>query len=1337
MPAPHPAPLPATENAMTDHLEQYLKEPAPAPPDNYLDLLRTALAEALKLSADAVQPAESLVESRYQRARRAAEADLEAARQTLDTCLQTAIASATDDSNARRDDLQRQYDAERADLDQGAQSQHDRVTNSAETRERKVRDNCNYDVLTAENVADGVTAQAEQERQILQAATNEALESLNRLAADADAVLSLYRFLRPAPEPPPAPLAEPPPDEPPDENFRRCRQLAEQALQTINNLTVPRLVVGETPWVILAVLLAVMAGGLALLSRFRPFFLPPLSATLPLVVLATLAPTLWLGRALRRLARTQVAAAHAGFRTRLTAAQAALERRCQLARAQIDQKIAKTRQNRDEETRQAQDRLAVSLAHITQGRDNLLRQLEEDYTQKRRALDDRFASQRRQLEEQAQHTLDDLRRRYERDLEQAHARFQSGLADHQAQYDAARLALQRRWDAGLACLQALLARTNRLDPACRRDWSDPAAQNWNPPADFPSVLRFGRFHADPARLAPGPRTRASFPLDALAHVPAVFSFPDRCSLLLQTRRRGREQALAALRSVILRLFTCLPPGRVRFTLIDPIGLGENFAGFMHAADYDESLVGGRIWTEALHVQQRLADLTDHMENVIQKYLRNEFDSIEQYNRQAGELAEPYRFLVIADFPANFSDESARRLASIINSGPRCGVFTLIHYDARQALPPALHLEDLAAAALHLRADDSPQPGFTWQDPVFCQFPLTLDDAPPEDLLTRLIHLVGAAAKQSARVEVPFAAIAPADSRLASADAIDGIDVPIGRAGAARLQHLRLGQGVAQHLLIAGRTGSGKSTLLHVMITNLALWYSPDQVELYLIDFKHGVEFKTYVTHRLPHARAIAIESDREFGLSILQRLDAEMARRGELFRRAGVQDLPAYRRATAAQLPRTILLVDEFQVFFADDDKLAQDAALLLEQLVRQGRAFGIHVVLGSQTLGGASGLARSTIGQMAVRIALQCAEADAQLILDDTNLAARLLSRPGEAIYNDAGGLTVGNSPFQTAWLSEETRDDYLSRLEPLTAARPAPPEPMIVFEGNAPADPAANRLLAAALDQPAWPACPPLAPLAWLGEPTAIKDPTAVAFDRQSGSHLLIIGQRDDAALALLSAALLSLAAQAPPPAARFILLDATPTDSPYAGLLSRVAAALPHDSRLVEWRDVPQALTDLTDELHRRLEQHRPADPLLFLVIAALHRYRLLRRGEDDFAFSLNEQPAAPRPDRQFAEILREGPPLGLHCLVWADTLAAVERILDRQTLREFDDLVLFQMSAADSSTLIDSPAANQLGFHRALLYSEQRGTLERFRPYAPPDPAWLHHARDLLARKSLPS
>ena len=104
----------------------------------------------------------------------------------------------------------------------------------------------------------------------------------------------------------------------------------------------------------------------------------------------------------------------------------------------------------------------------------------------------------------------------------------------------------------------------------------------------------------------------------------------------------------------------------------------------------------------------------------------------------------------------------------------------------------------------------------------------------------------------------------------------------------------------------------------------------------------------------------------------------------------------------------------------------------------------------------------------MAVRIALQTSEADSQLILGDNNSAARLLSRPGEAIYNDAGGLVEANSPFQVAWLPDEKREKYLEcasrKLAEAHGSR-LRHEPPIVFEGNAPADVRKNAQLAAKL--------------------------------------------------------------------------------------------------------------------------------------------------------------------------------------------------------------------------------------------------------------------------------
>ncbi|MBM4466917.1 MAG: cell division protein FtsK, partial [Chloroflexi bacterium] len=767
--------------------------------------------------------------------------------------------------------------------------------------------------------------------------------------------------------------------------------------------------------------------------------------------------------------------------------------------------------------------------------------------------------------------------------------------------------------------------------------------------------------------------------------------------------------------------------------------------FMHLADYDEALVTSKAWTEPNHIEQRLADLSAHMETVIQKFLRDKYPTMEAYNAEAGEVAEPYRLLVVMSFPVNFSEAAARRLVSIAANGPRCGVYTLIAVDTQQPLPYGFNLADLERTATVIAWDGK---RFVWQDEDFKDCLLELDEPPPSNLFDRILPAVGAQAKEAMRVEVPFERIALLPELWWRGDTRSGLVVPLGRAGATKVQVLDLGKGTAQHALVAGKTGAGKSTLLHTLIATLTLAYSPDELEFYLVDFKKGVEFKTYAIHELPHARVVAIESEREFGLSVLQGLDAELKRRGDLFRAAGVDHIADYRRKTGQQMPRILLLVDEFQEFFTEDDAIASQSSQILDRLVRQGRAFGIHVLLGSQTLAGAYTLARSTIDQMAVRIALQCSEADSRLILADDNPAARLLSRPGEAIYNAANGLVEGNNLFQVAWLPDDKRDHYLAQVQALAKEQGyQPPQPQIVFEGNAPADVTKNRPLHDLLAAPTWPA-PSRAVRAWLGEPIAIREPVAAVFRRQSGSNLLIIGQNDEAALAMMSTALISLATQLPSPdpsaslrasvgrgaggEGSFYVLDFGAVDAPYADFFTRLAGYLPHPVKIGRRRQLPEMIAKLATDVQRRLDADEMSAPPKYLFVYGLQRARDLRL-EEEFGFPSFSEEALPNPAQQFTTILREGPDLGVHTVVWCDTLTNLNRSLDRRALREFTMRVVFQMSAEDSANLIDTPAASKLGPYRALFYSEDEGRLEKFRPYGIPETAWLEAAGRQLQKR----
>ncbi len=906
-----------------------------------------------------------------------------------------------------------------------------------------------------------------------------------------------------------------------------------------------------------------------------------------------------------------------------------------------------------------------------------------------------------------------------------------------------------------SCLAGAGAAMDRSCPAWDSDeWAD-----WTPPLEVPEAVRIGRFTADLAGLPGGlPEDESMMEgLPASFEPGALLDVPERASLLVQSGPDGRDASLGVIRNAMLRVLTALPAGKARLTMMDPVGLGQSFAGFMRLADHDERLVGARIWTEARHIEQRLADLTEHMETVIQKYLRNEFESIEAYNEKAGEIAEPYRFLVVADFPTGFTEESARRLSSIIESGPRCGVFVLMHQDPRGKMPETITQDEIDHGC-HLieyePAADDHADRFVWRDEAYEQLPLSLESPPPDSETARLLDVVGKASLESGKVEVPFRVLAPEEDATWESSCADELRIPLGRAGATKLQQLTLGKGTSQHVLLAGKTGSGKSTLLHVMITAGALWYSPDELEFYLVDFKKGVEFKAYagngVDAGLPHARAIAVESDREFGLSVLHRLDDELKRRGDLFRDLGVQSIGAARAALKKAgrdeaMPRSLLVIDEFQEFFTEDDKIAQDAGLLLDRLVRQGRAFGMHVLLGSQTLSGAYSLARSTVGQMAVRIALQCSETDSYLILSEDNSAARLLNRPGEAIYNDANGMVEGNNPFQVCWLPDGERDKMLARVRSAMGTHDAHRfPPPIVFEGNVPADLADNADLAAAIADDAEPT---RAAKAWVGDPVEIKPPAGALLRRQAGANLLVLGQQDETSRAMLASSLVGLAAQHAadprkgPDGVKIAFLDSTPPDDPSADEIETIVRGLAEpgslDVSFGRVRDAAGVLAEFDAERVRREEDESASHAPWYLLVLGLQRFRDLRKKDDDFSFSFSsdddgDDDAGGSPSQHLADLLRDGPPLGLHVVAWVDTATSLSRTLDRQGIGHFEQRAVLQMSASDSSNLIDSPEAGKLGMNRGLLYNEELGTLEKFRPYRMPGEDLVRRVAAALAR-----
>ena len=347
-------------------------------------------------------------------------------------------------------------------------------------------------------------------------------------------------------------------------------------------------------------------------------------------------------------------------------------------------------------------------------------------------------------------------------------------------------------------------------------------EEWVPPDRFAGAVRFGSLDFALESSLARPRNRQlQLALPDPVSLPLSLVFPEQGSLLFETREPCGGAVMAALNNIVLRLFTASPPGKVSFTIIDPVGLGQNFSGFMHLSDYEDSLINRRIWTQKDQIEQRLGELSEHIEKVIQMYLRDEYATIAEYNEQAGSVAEKYHFLLVADFPSGFSEIASTRLQSIVSSGARCGIFTLVHWDQRQQLPDDFGADELRRNSVCVQWDKG-VPAVRGQDGGS----LILDSPPTADVALALVHKIGKSSIDSNRVQVPFSMVAPPSDEIWKGDTTNELRVAIGRTGATKLQFLAIGKGTRQHALFAGKTGSGKSTLFHVIITNLALTVQP-------------------------------------------------------------------------------------------------------------------------------------------------------------------------------------------------------------------------------------------------------------------------------------------------------------------------------------------------------------------------------------------------------------------------------------------------------------------------------------------------------------------------------
>jgi len=845
------------------------------------------------------------------------------------------------------------------------------------------------------------------------------------------------------------------------------------------------------------------------------------------------------------------------------------------------------------------------------------------------------------------------------------------------------------------------------NPWALADFGSPEWAGYQPDlnAPPPTGVRVGVLNVCAVKRA-GEVVKGAGEVGGMPPMPAVARFTGHGHLLIEAEHGATTGARSLLQALALRLAVATRPGTVRFALADPLGQGEQLSGFLRLPA--ALRVGTGVASSAAEIEALLKTLTDHVVEVTQTRLTNVYDSIEAYNAATTGVSVPYHILVLAGFPGGISEQSAELLTRLARNGPRAGVYILatIEHGLERAHGPGLSALAAATADLHVAAG---RDGYTvtWNDPDFGQWAIEPDAMPPSARVNAWLDAVGAAASLGSR-ELPFARIAIPPSERWSADTTDGLDAQIGVDSRGEPQHFVMGSRGVHNGLVGGDVRMGKSNLLHVLITQLALKYPPEELELYLLDFKE-VEFDAYLTQRLPHAKAIASRTDREFGLSMLRRFHDEIERRARLCRQARVTQLPEYRRETGQVLPRSLVIMDEFQVLFNEEDRLSREAGALLADIAKRGAAFGLHLLLATQSPGGSLTVhLRPAYEQMALRIALGCLlPSVSQAILGEGNDAAIRLSRAGDAIYNDRRGEGA-NTVMRIAMLPTRDRLEWISTIRALAGDRTY--QPSATFDPDAPADFTDNPACAVfAADPSRWPVPAPTTS-AWLGEAIEIKPATAAVFESFVRSNLLVIGDEEHGH-ALLLATLLSAAVQRSPADVSFELAEFARPSSSFHRYFDPVRD-LPHGIRIVGAACALDVLRDLTKDLEARLADAGAASqPRRFFMVGGLHRWQEL--GAD------SEWGKPTEATTLLTRLAEHGPEVGIHVVVWADSYATAERALRRPGIGQFTLRVALRLqSPTESDALLGVPAAASLADDRALFRDVDwpHEQVEKFKPYS---------------------
>lgn len=540
----------------------------------------------------------------------------------------------------------------------------------------------------------------------------------------------------------------------------------------------------------------------------------------------------------------------------------------------------------------------------------------------------------------------------------------------------------------------------------------------------------GRF---PRKIALGKKHIQAENLDF--SVPQEFSFPFERPMYICD-----ETKTVLLHKVLLRMLFALPIEKQEYYIFDPIGLGKAVSKFNILFSNEKMFPQKKVMTTSAELKFALKEVANYILDLQSNVFNigegcHDWQSYNELRYSQHELRKmlPYKIFIFTSVPCEMDQECFDMFRKLILHAKQCGLFVLFSFDRT-----ILNTEESKMKAMELQLKECIEKSvqlhvvFEEDDSENDYKNLIVkhigEKFPDDADLSVMLNELKAEADRRIKNAVPFEELIQ-QSEFFGGNSANGLEIPIGYSvSGGSIVNLCIGDS-SPHYLIGGATGSGKSNLLHDLILSVCYKYSPDELRVYLLDFKEGVEFCKYAAPALRHAALVATEADTEYGVTVLKHLVDEKERRYAAFKAAGCKDIQGYREKVKTEhMPRILLIVDEFQALFADSQK--SQTIMTLEMLAKQGRACGIHLVMATQSL---KGIDFSTIGSQFVgRIALKCTAEDSKILLGgitSNNEEASKIKIPF-AIMNTEQGNISENVIFIVPEVKEQTIQNCVAEI-------------------------------------------------------------------------------------------------------------------------------------------------------------------------------------------------------------------------------------------------------------------------------------------------------------------